>query len=198
MAREQAYCGMRIGLLGGSFNPAHAGHRHISLMAMKRLRLDRVWWLVSPQNPLKPRAGMASLSDRLASARAAARHPRILVSDLEARAGASFTCDTLALLRKRWPGVRFVWLTGADNLAQMPLWRRWQWIMGNVPVAVLDRPGYGLKSLQGKIARRYAHARLGGASLTRLAAVRPPAWGFMTCRMHPASSTAIRAGLKQR
>lgn len=192
MPRESAYSGMRIGLLGGSFNPAHDGHRHISLIALKRLGLDVVWWLVSPQNPLKSATGMAPLKDRLAGAKAVARHPRIIVSDIETRAGTRFTCDTLSMLRRRWPGVRFVWLMGADNLPQMPRWRRWQWIMENVPVLVLDRES-GLKPLHSKVAHAYARARLTGARLAELSGARPPAWGFIACRRHPASSTAIRA-----
>ena len=130
----------RIGLLGGSFNPAHDGHRTIGLRALRELRLDAVWWLVSPQNPLKPRAGMAPLAERLAGARRVARHPRIRASALEAALGTRHTVDTVAALRRRWPKARFVWLTGADNLLQMPAWRRWPALFRAVPVAVFDRP----------------------------------------------------------
>jgi len=192
-AQERAYRGMRIGLLGGSFNPAHAGHRHISLIAMKRLGLDLVWWLVSPQNPLKGAADLVPLRQRLIKAKQVAQHPRIVVSDLESRIGTRFSCDTIAIMRQRWPGARFVWLMGADNLAQLPRWRRWRWILAKVPVLVLDRPGFGLKSLHGLAALRFARARRGQEKLGRLAMAKPPAWGFMACRTHGASSTAIRA-----
>ena len=196
MNRELLYPGMRVGLLGGSFNPAHAGHRHISLIALKRLQLDRVWWLVSSQNPLKPVEGMAPLADRLKSANATAAHPRILVSAIEQRLRTTYTRDTLAALQRRWPGVQFVWLMGADNLAQLPRWRDWNQIMRLMPMAVLDRPGSGIKALHGKAAQRYAAARQPLAYATFLASQPAPAWIFIPCRLHPASSTAIRAGRK--
>ncbi len=196
MSRELLYPGMRVGLLGGSFNPAHAGHRHISLIALKRLQLDRVWWLVSSQNPLKPAAGMASLQDRVKSAKKIAGHPRIVVSTVEQRLRTTYTIDTLTALQRRWPGVQFVWLMGADNLVQLPRWRAWSQIMRLMPIAVLDRPGSGIKALHGKAAQRYADARLPLASATRLASQPAPAWIFLPCRLHPASSTAIRAGRK--
>ncbi|MEQ1889852.1 MAG: nicotinate-nucleotide adenylyltransferase [Alphaproteobacteria bacterium] len=191
--REILYPGMRVGLLGGSFNPAHAGHRHISLIALKRLQLDRVWWLVSSQNPLKPVRGMASLPDRVKSANAIAGHPRIVVSTIEKRLRTAYTRDTLAALRQRWPGVHFVWLMGADNLAQLPRWRNWNQIMRLMPVAVLDRPGSGIRVLHGKAALRYAYARIPLAAAPRLVTQSAPAWIFIPCRLHPASSTAIRA-----
>ena len=196
MNRELLYPGMRVGLLGGSFNPAHAGHRHISLIALKRLQLDRIWWLVSSQNPLKPVTGMAPLADRLKSANASAAHPRIVVSCIERRLRTTYTKDTLAALQRRWPLVQFVWLMGADNLAQLPRWRDWNQIMHLMPVAVLDRPGSGNKALHGKAAQRYAAARLPLSSATCLANQPAPAWIFIPCRLHPASSTAIRAGRK--
>lgn len=183
---------MRIGLLGGSFNPAHSGHRHISVIALKRLRLDRVWWLVSPQNPLKPVAGMASLEARLQSARHVAAHPRIVVSSPETELQTRFTVDTLSALRRRWPLVRFVWLMGADNLTQLPRWRDWNRIMRLTPVAVLDRPGSGIRALHGKMALRYRANRLPQALAHRLANRPAPAWTFIACRRHSASSTAIR------
>jgi len=194
--QERAYRGMRIGLLGGSFNPAHDGHRHISLIAMKRLGLDRVWWLVSPQNPLKSAIELAPLEQRMARARQVAQHPHIVVSDFESRVGTQFTCDTLAVMRQRWPGVRFVWLMGADNLIQMPRWRRWRWIMNTVAVLVLDRPGAGIKSLHGQTAISYRRAWLPGEKLAQLTAKKPPAWGFIACRRHAASSTSMRAKIK--
>lgn len=184
---------LRVGLLGGSFNPAHDGHRYVSLEALKRLELDQVWWLVSPQNPLKPRAGMAALPDRLEQARQVARHPRIKVSALEARLGTRFTADTLRRLGT-WPGHRFVWLLGADNLAQLPHWRRWTEILDRTPLAVVDRQPHGHTALRGAAAARYAAARLTGDARRGLAEHAAPAWAFLRFRSHPASSTAIREG----
>lgn len=193
MRGEKVYPGMRIGLLGGSFNPAHDGHRHISLIALKRLQLDRVWWLVSPQNPLKQSAGMARLELRISEARRIADHPRIVVSDIESRLGTVYTRDTLARLQIMWPGVQLVWLMGADNLLQLPRWHNWTWIVENLPIAVLDRPGQGLRPLNGKAAIRYAGARVPDRSAVDLASALPPAWTFIACRRHSASATAIRA-----
>jgi nicotinate-nucleotide adenylyltransferase len=183
----------RIGLFGGSFNPAHAGHLHVSLWALKRLRLDEVWWLVSPQNPLKPDAGMAPFAERLAGARALVRHPRIRVSDAEARFGTRYTADTVAILRRRMPTVRFVWLMGADNLIQAPLWKAWSSIFNGLPVAVFDRPTYSLRALAGKAARRFAKARLRESHAGFLAGTEPPAWVYLHIPLHAASATAIRA-----
>lgn len=136
-----------MGLLGGSFNPAHGGHRRISLEVLRRLALDEVWWLVSPQNPLKPTAGMAPLAARLASARAVARHPRIRVTDIEARLSTRRTADSIAALKARFPGVRFVWIMGADNLCQFHRWASWRGIARAVPIVVVARPGYSRAAL---------------------------------------------------
>lgn len=182
---------LRVGLLGGSFNPAHEGHLYVSREALRRLRLDQVWWLVSPQNPLKPRAGMAPLAERLASARRVARDPRIRVSDLETRLGTRFTVDTLERLRQR-PGYRFVWMIGADNLAQLPRWRHWERVMEACAIAVFERDPYSYGALAGAAATRFAGARLSDARAADLAASTPPAWVFLRLRPHPASSTAIR------
>lgn len=184
----------RIGLLGGSFNPAHAGHRHISLQAMRLLRLDEVWWLVSPQNPLKPKAGMAPQGQRIAEAARVARHPRIRVSGMEARLGTRFTADTLAVLTRRFPKARFVWLMGADNLLQIAQWDRWVNIFRTAAVAVFDRSPYSYKALAGKAARRFGSRRLPLRRARALAAKKPPAWVFLHLRRHPASATAIRRG----
>ncbi len=184
----------RVGLLGGSFNPAHAGHLHLSLVALKRLDLDAVWWLVSPQNPLKPTAGMAPLAERLAGARAAARHPRIMATDMEARLGSRFTADTLRRLKRRFPGIDFVWLMGADNMLQIPRWRRWAAIFETVPVAVIARPAYCWNAMHGKAALRYARSRVGERAASGLARRQPPAWHYLATRLHPASATEIRAG----
>lgn len=183
----------RVGLLGGSFNPAHAGHRHISVEALKRLGLDEVWWLVSPQNPLKPRAGMAPLTERLAHARAVAAHPRIRVTDIERAYPSAYTAETLARLERAFPNVRFVWLMGADNLVQIPRWRRWTAIFHRVPVAILDRGPYSVPALTGQAARRFAASRLPAQRAQALAGREPPAWVFLPIRRHAASATAIRA-----
>jgi nicotinate-nucleotide adenylyltransferase len=183
----------RIGLLGGSFNPAHDGHRHVSLLALHRLELDEVWWLVSPQNPLKPIAGMAPFAGRLAEARRVANHPRIHVTDIEADLGTAYTADTLPKLLRRFPGVRFVWLMGADNLVQIDRWRDWRTIFGTLAIAVFDRPHYSLRALACKAARRFRRARLKESQAGALADVPPPAWVFLRTRLNATSATAIRA-----
>ncbi|HYG89838.1 MAG TPA: nicotinate-nucleotide adenylyltransferase [Azospirillum sp.] len=186
------YAGLRIGLLGGSFNPAHAGHRHISLHALKALKLDQVWWLVSPQNPLKPSRDMATLQERLAGARVVARHPRIRVTGLECSLGTRYTADTLAELIRRYPKTRFVWLMGADNLQQIPRWRHWTRIFRSMPIAVLSRPTYSLSALGGIAAQRFARRRVPDLRARELADAKPPAWTFLRNPLHPASATAIR------
>jgi nicotinate-nucleotide adenylyltransferase len=181
-----------IGLLGGSFNPAHAGHVHISRVALARLGLDEVWWLVSPQNPLKPETGMAPFADRLAAARDLAGNRRIRASGIEARLGTRYTVDTVAALRRRCPGFRFVWLIGADNLMELPRWRRWADLFGRVPIAVFARRPYSLRALSGLAAQRFARFRMPEAAAAALAGREPPAWVFLHCRTHAASATVIR------
>ena len=188
-----AWAGRRVALLGGSFNPAHDGHRAISLLALQRLGVDQVWWLVTPQNPLKPVGEMAPLSQRLAMARAVASHPRIRVTGIEAALGARYTVETLTRLRRRFPRVRFVWLIGADNLAQLPRWRRWTEIMALVAVAVFNRAPYAHQALRGRAALRFRASRIGERRARRLPTLAPPAWVFVNCRPHPASATAIRS-----
>lgn len=185
----------RVGLLGGSFNPAHAGHRFIAEQALKVLRLDQVWLLVSPQNPLKSPAGMAPQAQRLNSARAVlGGHPRLRATAMESAFGTRYTADTLAVLQTRFPRVRFVWLMGADNLVQIARWARWTRIFQSVPVAILARSPYSQKALAAKAARRMARFRLPERSAAGLAERAPPAWTFLHTRLHPASATAIRAG----
>lgn len=186
--------GRKIGLLGGSFNPAHGGHREISLEALKRLGLDEIWWMVSPQNPLKPIAGMAPFADRLAHAQAVARHPRIRVTDIEARLGTHYTADTLRRLQARFPRTRFVWLMGADNLLQIASWKDWPQIFHAVPIAVFARPTYSLRALAAKAARRFARNRLRESAGRTLADQEPPAWVFVHNRPNPLSATEIRTG----
>ena len=178
--------------MGGSFNPAHAGHRHISLLALKLLKLDQVWWLVSPQNPLKPVAGMAPLAERLSQAALTARHPRIKVTDLERLLGTRYTADTLARLQRNFPRMRFVWLMGADNLSQIHRWDRWERIFAMLPIAVFDRPLYSLRALASKAARRFAGRRFRLSDAGRLGDLMAPAWIFIRAPLHPASATAIR------
>lgn len=185
--------GRRIGLLGGSFNPAHDGHRHISVVALRALALDQVWWLVSPQNPLKPLAGMAPLADRLAYARIVAAHPRIAVTDIETRLGTRYTADTVAALQTGYRGTRFVWLMGADNMVEFDRWRAWTEIAESVPIAVIDRPGYRHRALASVFARRYARFRVPAEAARRLPTMMPPAWTVVRAKLHPASATAIRA-----
>ena len=182
----------RIGILGGSFNPAHRGHLDISLKALRQLGLDQVWWLVSPQNPLKSADGMAPFAERLAAARRMARNPRIRVTDLEQRLGSRYTAESLKLLRRRFPETRFVWLMGADNLAQIAQWRDWQQIFHLVPIAVFARPSYCFKALAAKAARRFARYRLKEGAGRRLATSEPPAWLFVHGRLNPISATEIR------
>ena len=184
--------GQRIGLLGGSFDPPHAGHLHITRRALAAFRLDWVWWLVSPGNPLKP-AAPADLARRLAAARALVAHPRVVVTDIEARLGTRYTAATLAALRRRYPGVRFVWLMGADNLAGFHRWERWDAIMRMVPVGVLARPGEQLRAGLSPAARRYARWRLDPGQAAALADRAPPAWVLLPGPMRDLSSTALRA-----
>jgi nicotinate-nucleotide adenylyltransferase len=185
--------GARIGLLGGSFNPAHEGHRLISLEALERLGLDEVWWLVSPQNPLKPVTGMASLASRLARGRILARHPRIRVTGIEDLLACHYTADTLGALTRRFPRVRFVWLMGADNLMQLTQWRDWPEIFRLVVVAVFDRPSYSLRAFAAGAARRFARHRLDEERARGLAGRKPPAWVFIHSRLSTVSATQIRA-----
>ena len=182
----------RVGLLGGTFNPAHEAHLHISLQAIKRLRLDRVVWLVSPGNPLKNDAQNAALDARIKSAKAMARHPKIEVSDLESRLGTRFTVDTLSELRASMPTTRFLWLMGADNMVQFPKWQDWRTIMSIVPVAIFDRPHYSIKALMGRVAQEFAFARIPNGKARDLADRLAPAWSFISCPRHPQSSTRLR------
>ncbi len=184
--------GMRIGLFGGSFDPPHDGHRAVSLEALKRLGLDQVWWLVSPQNPLKPRAP-AELGRRIADARRLANHPRIKVTGVEAGLGTSYTADTLRKLKERLPGVRLVWMMGADNLASFHRWRDWQGIAADVPIAVFNRPGQALRALSSPAARTLAKARLRERDAHRIGGIPPPAWVFLSSPHVPLSSTELRA-----
>jgi len=185
--------GMAIGLLGGSFNPPHEAHRAISLTALKRLGLDRVWWLVSPGNPLKSHRDLAPLGERVRLARKVARHPRIRVTALEAARNSPYTADTLAFLTARCPGVHFVWLMGGDNLASFHLWHRWEEIFEVMPIAVADRPGWRNSALHSPAARRFAAFRWPEDEARELPFAEPPAWVYLTGPLLDISSTALRA-----
>jgi nicotinate-nucleotide adenylyltransferase len=189
---------MRVGLFGGSFDPAHEGHAHVAETALVRLGLDRLIWLVSPQNPLKRGRAPGDLDRRMAAARAVARGPRMIVSDLEARIGTRYTVDTLRVLQARFPGVRFVWVMGSDSLASFHRWRGWVEILERVPVAVVVRPGALPRARLAPAARRFARARRPSALAPRLAGLAPPAWLFLEAPLNPASSTALRAQLNPR
>ncbi|MDP2764465.1 MAG: nicotinate-nucleotide adenylyltransferase [Brevundimonas sp.] len=189
--------GMAVGLFGGSFNPAHDGHAHVAETAMRRLGLDRVVWLVSPQNPLKNARDSAPLNERMASAVAAAAlaasGPSMIVSDFESRAGTRWTIDSLRALTARHPGVRFVWLMGSDNLAGFHRWRGWTDIMELMPVAVIARPGSLHHSRTAPAAARYASARVPTRQARLLPDLEAPAWTWLTAPLNPRSSTALRA-----
>jgi nicotinate-nucleotide adenylyltransferase len=188
----RAASGLRIGLYGGSFNPAHAGHRHVSIMALKRLRLDRIWWIVTPGNPLKERGELAPTALRVTDARRVAAHPRIDVTSFEEAIGARYTIDTLAFLRRRFPGVRFVWIMGADNLATFHRWRGWRAIAGLMPIAVVDRPGWTLKATRARAAEALASSRVDEEGAAMLADRVPPAWVFLHGPRSFLSSSALR------
>ncbi len=183
---------MRIGLYGGSFNPAHDGHRLVSLLALKRLDLDRIWWIVTPGNPLKETGELASLEERVAEARTRSIHPRIDVTAFEADIGARYTVDTLAFLKRRCPGVDFVWIMGADNLASFHRWRGWREIAAMMPIAVIDRPGWTLKATHSRAAAALTGARIEESEAAALPMLRPPAWTFLHGPRSTASSTALR------
>ncbi|HET9147894.1 MAG TPA: nicotinate-nucleotide adenylyltransferase [Acetobacteraceae bacterium] len=183
---------LRIGLLGGSFNPAHAGHAHIARAALRALRLDQVWLLVSPGNPLKPGNGMAPLEQRLASARRIGSGRRIIATAIEAALGTRYTADTIAALKRRFPRCRFVWLMGADNLSQLPRWNRWQEIVRAIPIAVLPRPGETRRALAGQAARMLHAARRPAIAAAALADAAPPAWTWLPIRENSISATALR------
>ncbi len=184
---------LKVGVLGGSFNPAHDGHREISLEALKRLDLDRVWWLVSPQNPLKDPGESAPYDARLAKAREVAAHPRIVVHDLEHRWQSYYTVQTVGLLHNRFADHAFVFLMGADNFATLHHWEAWTEIVEQIPIAVINRPGYRLAATASPAARRYGWARVPQSDAGALALMRAPAWTLLTVPLNPQSSTAIRA-----
>lgn len=184
--------GQSVGLLGGSFDPPHAGHVHITHAALRCFGLDHVWWLVSPGNPLKSNAP-APLQERLAAACKAMQHPRVTVTSLEETLGTRYTAQTLAAMQKIAPGVRFVWIMGADNLAQFHKWDSWKSILNRVPVGVLARPGQGVQSRLSPAARMFAQAQVRPGASHGLAQRQAPAWSFANIPLNALSSSAIRA-----
>ncbi|HEY7085207.1 MAG TPA: nicotinate-nucleotide adenylyltransferase [Hyphomicrobiaceae bacterium] len=190
-----AAAGQVIGLLGGSFNPPHVAHRMISEAALKRLGLDKVWWLVSPGNPLKRRMGTMPLRERMALCREVAKNPHIVVTDFEKDLQTPYTAATLAFLKARSPRVRFVWIMGADNLATFDRWQHWREIFAMVPIVVVDRPGWRMKALASKAARAFAAARVPEANAAALALRAAPAWTFLSGPLSDLSSTTLRNGV---
>jgi nicotinate-nucleotide adenylyltransferase len=188
-----AFPGMTIGLLGGTFDPPHAAHLHISQVALKRLGLDRLWWLVTPGNPLKTRGDVSAFATRLTKAQKLAAHPRIEVTGFEASLGSAYTVDMLEVLTRRFPGTRFVWIMGADNLATFHHWKRWRDILQIVPVAVFDRPGYRYAARAGVAAQCFACAYIDESDAHGLHRYHAPAWTFLSAPLLDVSSTQLRA-----
>lgn len=188
------WAGRTVGLLGGSFNPAHDGHRHISLEAMKLLKLDAVWWMVSPQNPMKAEHGMAPLDSRLSTARKVSRHPRIVVTDIERQMGTRFTIDTLAALKTRFPRTHFTWLMGSDNLRHFHRWHHWQDIFRLVPICVLDRPPRADIVRACPVSDGYRPYLVEPRLAPHMKDMTLPAWTILHIPLSDWSSTAIRAG----
>lgn len=194
--RSEAPSGLSVGLLGGSFNPAHEGHLHLTHMALEALALDRIWWLVSPQNPLKSTHDMAPLDERLAGARALVEKsgdPRILVTAIETELGTRYTIDTVRALKARYADTRFVWLMGADNMIELPRWANWRELTQEIPIAVYPRPGFTMKARTCPAAALLRSVTLEASEAARLAKSAPPALVFLDGPEHLASSTEIRA-----
>ena len=186
------FAGQRIGIMGGSFNPPHAGHAIVAETAVKRLHLDQLWWVVTPGNPLKTNSGLPPLSGRMTAARRFAHGPRMKVTGFEEELGTPYTAATLSFLKQRYPGVRFVWVMGADNLATFDRWQHWRVIAASMPIAVVDRPGWRLKALSSPAAAALSKSRTAECDAAKLPAARAPAWIFLTSRLSSLSSTALR------
>jgi len=185
--------GMAVGLFGGSFNPPHAGHALVAEIALRRLRLDQLWWMVTPGNPLKSTRELLPLARRVELSEKIAEDPRIKVTAFEAAHAVRYTADTVALVTSRNPGVDFIWIMGADSLRDFHRWERWQGIAATLPIAVIDRPGSTLAFLSSKVAKTFDHARVDETDAGRLARMRPPAWTFIHGPRSSLSSTALRA-----
>lgn len=185
--------GMRIGLFGGSFNPPHEAHRAVSLLAIKKLQLDKLWWLVTPGNPLKDKSNLPPLDERMALARAMADHPRIDITGFEDVIGAKYSYDTISWLKRESPGTHFVWIMGADNLKDFHRWNHWRDIFMMLPIAVVDRGGLSLKAASGPAAISFAKARISENQAASLPLMPPPAWVYLHGVRSDLSSTQIRA-----
>jgi nicotinate-nucleotide adenylyltransferase len=188
-----AEAGMRIGLLGGSFNPPHAGHRLITETALRRLGLDQVWWMATPGNPLKERADLAPLGERIRLSQRLSHNPRIKVTAFEQALGTSYTAQSLDWLTRRFPDVRLVWLMGADNLAHFHRWKDWPAIFELAPIAVIDRPNWRYRALGSIAANRYARYRIPESEAALLPGLASPVWCYLSGRLSNLSSTALRA-----
>ena len=185
--------GQRTGLLGGSFNPAHNGHLHISNLALEHLKLDCVWWMISPQNPLKSVNGMASLDQRMEKACEVAENSNIIVTDVECELGTQYTSNTLPALQKIFPEGHFVWLMGSDNLAQIEQWHQWETIFMTLPVAIFARPAYCNDVEEVKSVKQFSSFQVSEANASTLADMKPPAWAFLKTPLNPESATEIRS-----
>lgn len=184
--------GQRIGLFGGSFNPPHKGHRHVAQAALNRLGLDRIWWMVTPGNPLKSVADLPPLRRRVELTRQFADHPRMTVTAFEAAIGTRYSAEVIGYLKRHRPDVRFVWVMGADNLASLHRWQDWEDIMSRMPVAVVNRPGASLSALNAPAARAFSRYRRPESEARGLADLVPPAWTFLHVPLEATSSTALR------
>jgi len=191
--KAQPIKGMRIGLFGGSFNPVHKGHFALAKCALTRLQLDYVWWMVSPQNPLKPRHETSDFNQRLAQVRQIARHPRFVVTDIESRLQTTTTAQTLKKLQPVFDQAHFVWLMGADSFAGLHHWNDWQAIPQNLPIAVFDRPGWTTKSLACTAAKCLKPRQFSNEKIALLPFANTPAWGFVSMPQRPENSTALRS-----
>ncbi|MEF2072080.1 nicotinate-nucleotide adenylyltransferase [Consotaella aegiceratis] len=189
--------GLRVGLFGGSFNPPHAGHLLVAETAMHRLRLDRVWWMVTPGNPLKDHGNLRPIAERVAASKRLVRHPRIDVTAFESAHRICYTAETLALIAQKKPDVEFVWIMGADSLASFHLWQKWRWIARTFPIAVVDRPGSTLAFLSSRMAKTFARERVSEERAACVPGRKPPAWVFLHGPRSALSSTALRAKTSQ-
>lgn len=187
-----AEAGNRIGIFGGSFNPPHSGHRLVAETALKRLRLDQIWWVVTPGNPLKDHGNLAPLTERLHMTNALADHPKMKVTAYEQVLGSPYTARTIEMLRKLRPSLRFVWVMGADNLASFHRWQNWRSIVELVPIAVVDRPNSSLAALSAPMAKAYEKHRVDESDAGILADLEPPAWTFLHAPLDATSSTVLR------
>jgi nicotinate-nucleotide adenylyltransferase len=195
LTKDKTFAQKRIGILGGSFNPAHRGHLHVSKQALDLMYLDEVWWMVSPQNPLKSPNGMADFGVRIESAQIMARDSRIRVTDIEADLGTTYTAETLRKLKEIYFKANFVWLMGADNLIQISKWKDWKDIFRAVPIAVFTRPTYTSRALAGFAAKRFSRYKIGVGQVNKLSVMQAPAWSFLNIKPDPISATRVRAGI---